>query len=182
MEALFDLPSLSKLFTPTIPLIETILRGTITYLALFTMLRYLAQRGAVASASMTDLLVLVVIADAAQNAMAAEYTSITDGLILVAVIIFWSSAIDWLSYRFRPFRRFAYPRRVKLIENSKLLRKNMERELVTEEQLHSVLREQGIEDVNEVKEASIEPNGQITVLPRNGQQDKGGGTQPPDAV
>jgi uncharacterized membrane protein YcaP (DUF421 family) len=182
MEALFDVTSLSKLFTPTIPLIETLLRGTITYLVLFTMLRFLAQRGAVASASMTDLLVLVVIADAAQNAMAAEYTSITDGLILVAIIIFWSYAIDWLSYRFRSFRRFAYPRREKLMQNGKFLQENMQRELVTEEQLHSVLRQQGIEDVNEVKEASIEPNGQISVLPLNGQQDKGGGAQPPDAI
>jgi uncharacterized membrane protein YcaP (DUF421 family) len=50
----------------------------------------------------------------------------------------------------------------------------MERGLVTEEPLDNVLRQQGIEEVNEVKEASIEPNGQISVLPLNGQQNKGG--------
>ena len=168
MEALFDLPSLSKLFTPTIPLIETLLRGTITYLALFAILRFLAQRGAVASASLTDLLVLVVIADAAQNAMAAEYTLITDGIILVAIVVFWSYAVDWLSYRFRPIRRFAYPHPEKLIENGEFLRENMKEELITEEQLRGALRVEGIEDVDEVKEASIERNGQISVIPHNG--------------
>jgi uncharacterized membrane protein YcaP (DUF421 family) len=68
------------------------------------------------------------------------------------------------------------------MENGKFLQENMKRELVAEEQIQSVLRQQGIEDVNEVKEASIEPNGQISVLPHNGQQDKGGGAQPPDAI
>ena len=45
MEALFDTTSLSKLFVPTVPLIEAFLRGTIVYLALFAMFRFLAQRG-----------------------------------------------------------------------------------------------------------------------------------------
>ena len=50
MEALFDTTSLSKLFVPTVPLIEAFLRGTIVYLALFALFRFLAQRGSVASA------------------------------------------------------------------------------------------------------------------------------------
>jgi uncharacterized membrane protein YcaP (DUF421 family) len=56
----------------------------------------------------------------------------------------------------------------------------MKRKLITEEQLRSVMREQGIKDVSEVKEASIERNGQISVIPSDSQQDKGGGTQPLD--
>ena len=169
MEVLFDIPSLSKLFVPTVPLIEAFLRGTITYLSLFAILRLLAQRGAVASASLTDLLVLVLISEAAQNAVAADYTSIADGVILVAIVVFWSYAVDWLSYRFRPIRRFAYPRPEKLIDNGEFLRENMKRELITEEQLRGQLRVQGIEDVEGVKEASIERNGQISVIPSNGQ-------------
>jgi uncharacterized membrane protein YcaP (DUF421 family) len=148
MEALFDTASLSKLFIPTVPLIEAFLRGTIIYLALFAMLRYLAKRGAVASASLTDLLVLVLISTAVQNAVAADYNSITDGIILAVIVVFWSYAVDWLSYRFRPLRRFAFPRPVKLIEDGKLLRENMKSEIIPEEQVYSTLRQQGIEDVS----------------------------------
>jgi uncharacterized membrane protein YcaP (DUF421 family) len=175
---LFDPISLSELLIPTVPLIETFLRGTMIYLALFAMLRFMVKRGGVAGASVTDLLVLVIIADAAQNAMAANYTSITDGILLVATIIFWSYALDWLSYRFRPIRRFVFPHPRKLIENGQFLRENMERELIVEEQLRALLRVQGIEDVGEVKEARIEPNGQISVIPFN-DQDKSGGTEIP---
>ena len=180
MEALFNPTSLSELFTPTAPLVESFLRGTIVYLALYTMLRFVVKKGAVASASMTDLLVLVLISSAVQNALIADYNSITDGIILVAVVIFWSYALDWLSLRFRPLRRFAYPRPENLIENGNPLWEKIERELITEEQLYSLLRQQGIEDINEVKEAKIEPNGQISVIPLNGQQDKGGAPQMPD--
>jgi uncharacterized membrane protein YcaP (DUF421 family) len=65
---------------------------------------------------------------------------------------------------------------VKLIENGKLLRENMKRELIVEDQIYSTLRQQGIEDVSEVKDAQIEPNGQISVIPVEGQQDEGSGT------
>jgi uncharacterized membrane protein YcaP (DUF421 family) len=68
-------------------------------------------------------------------------------------------------------RRFAFPRSVKLVENGKFLRENMKRELIVEEQIYSVLRQQGIEDVSEVKEARIEPNGQISIVPFDGQEE-----------
>lgn len=174
MEKLFDPTSLSELFVPTVPLLEAFLRGTIVYLALFTILRFLAKRGSVASASLTDLLVLVLVTNAVQNAVAADYNSITDGVILAVIVVFWSYAVDWLSYHFKSIRKFTYPSQVKLIENGKLLRENLEREIIPEEQIYSTLRIQGIEDINEVKEARVEPNGQISVIPFDEQQDEDG--------
>jgi uncharacterized membrane protein YcaP (DUF421 family) len=171
MEAFFETTSLTKLFTPTVPLIEAFLRGTLTYLVLFFLLRFLAQRGSLASASLTDLLVLVLVTNAVQNAVAADYNSITDGVILAIIVVFWSYALDWLGYHFRPVRWLLYPRPVKLIDNGEFLRENMKRELVTEEQLHGVLRMEGVEDVNQVKEASIERNGGISVITSNGEED-----------
>src|SRR5947209_4154554 len=113
MGALFDPASLSDMFTPSSPLIATFVRGTIVYLALYAMLRFVIKRGSVSTASMTDLLLLVLIGNAVQNALIGESNSITDGILLVATIIFWSYVLDWLSYRFRLLRRFAFPERVK---------------------------------------------------------------------
>jgi uncharacterized membrane protein YcaP (DUF421 family) len=182
MGALFDPTSLSQLFTPATSLIEIFLRGTLVYLALYAMLRFVVKKGAVASASMTDLLVLVLISNAVQNALIGDSNSITDAILLVAVVIFWSYTLDWLSLHSNLIRRFTYPQSIKLIENGKPLWRNIERELITEEQLYSLLRQQGIEDVSEVKEAHIEPNGQISVLPFEEQPDKGGAPQQPDVA
>ena len=65
-----------SVFVPSLHLGEIFLRGTIVYLSLFFLLRMLRREaGAI---SISDLLVVVLIADAAQNAMASEYKSITE--------------------------------------------------------------------------------------------------------
>src|SRR5687768_3193112 len=91
-----------SIFVPSVPLLEIVLRGSIVYLFLFFLLRILRrQAGAL---GIQDLLVVVLIADAAQNAMASEYKSITDGLILVSTIIFWDYFLNWLDFRFPRLR------------------------------------------------------------------------------
>lgn len=71
-------------FVPNLSIAEIVLRGTLVYLGLFALLRLVLNRQA-GTLSTTDLLVVVLIADAAQNGMANEYKSITAGLILVAL-------------------------------------------------------------------------------------------------
>jgi uncharacterized membrane protein YcaP (DUF421 family) len=154
-----------ELFDPSTPLIETFIRGTVTYLSLFFLLRFIARREA-ASVSITDLLVIVLIADAAQNAMADEYKSVTDGIILVATIIFWNLALDWLGYRVPLVGQLVHPAPLELIRDGQEIRRNMAREFVTHEELMSHLRSVGIEDISRVKRAYIEGNGHISVLER----------------
>jgi uncharacterized membrane protein YcaP (DUF421 family) len=79
------------LFTPTHTL-EIILRGSVTYLSIFLLMRFGLKRES-GSIGTADLLMVVMIADAAQNAMAGEYKSITDGLILVGTILFWNHSL-----------------------------------------------------------------------------------------
>lgn len=155
------------IFLPETPLLEIVVRGTATYLALFLLLRLVLKResGAV---GITDLLVVVLIADAAQNAMAGGYTSITDGLLLVGTIVFWAWALNWLGYRFPSIGRLVHPAPLPLVRDGRLLRRNMEKELITEDELMSQFRLQGIEDVAEVKAAHMEGDGCISVVARDG--------------
>jgi uncharacterized membrane protein YcaP (DUF421 family) len=116
---------------------------------------------------MNDLLVLVLIADAAQNAMAGQYQSIVDGLLLVSTIVFWSFFVDWLGYRFKFIERFIQPPPLLLIKDGEFLYRNMRKELVTKNELLSQLREQGIEDLSRVKEAFMEADGNISIITRD---------------
>jgi uncharacterized membrane protein YcaP (DUF421 family) len=152
-----------RMFIPDTPLLEIIIRGSIIYLALFGMLRLVLKRQS-GSLGMTDLLVLVLIADAAQNAMAANYHSLPDGIVLVATLIFWNFALDWLGYRYACFERLIHPSPLPLVRNGHFLRKNMRHELVTEDDLMSRLREKGVEHLHEVKEAFMEGDGKISVV------------------
>lgn len=153
-----------RAFIPHTPLLEIFLRGSAVYLGLFLLLRLVLKRqsGAV---GVTDLLVVVLIADAAQNAMADDYTSVPDGLLLVAVIIFWSHALDWLGYRFPRLNRLIHPPPLPLIQDGVMLRRNMRRELITEEELRTQLREQGVLEAKDVRVAFMEGDGRISVVP-----------------
>ncbi len=85
----------SSIFLPNTPLLEIFIRGTVVYLGIFLLLRLILKRET-ASIGVTDILVIVLLADAGQNAMADDYRSLPDGLLLVAVIIFWGYALDWI--------------------------------------------------------------------------------------
>src|SRR5205823_4820828 len=117
--------------------------------------------------SVADLLVIVLIADAAQNAMSADYHSITDGLVLVGTIIFWSYALDWLGFHFPWFERFLHPPPLPLVRDGRMLPENMAQELITEEELKSQLRQQGVEDPSKVKAVHIEGDGRMSVVQRD---------------
>lgn len=161
-----------ELFVPSLPLAEVVLRGTVVYLALFTLLRVMLKREA-GTVNMADLLMVVLIADAAQNAMASDYTSITDGILLVATIIFWNYMIDFMGHRSPRFRRLIEPPPLQIVRNGKMLLKNMRKELITEDELMGKLRERGVKDLAHVEEAYVESDGQISVIPRAG-SDRGG--------
>lgn len=151
---------------PETPLLEIILRGSLMYIALFLMLRFILKRQA-GTVGITDILVITLIADAAQNGMANDYSSIADGILLVGVIIGWSYLIDWLGYRFPRFQRIVHPKPLPLIKDGRMLRRNMRQELITEGELMTQLREQGIEDLGSVRSAFMEGDGRISVISNN---------------
>ncbi len=162
-----------RLFAFETPWLEIVVRGTAIYLGLFLLLRLVLKRQA-GTVGITDLLVIVLIADAAQNAMADDYKSISDGILLVCVIIFWSHALDWLGYAFPSLNRFVHPPPLPLIRNGQLLRQNMRRELITHEELMTQLREQGVLDIKEVKMACMEGDGRVSVVPFEKQESSPG--------
>jgi uncharacterized membrane protein YcaP (DUF421 family) len=160
-----------SLFVPSVSVVEIFLRGTIVYLFLFILLRILRREaGAI---GISDLLVVVLIADAAQNAMASEYKSITEGIILVSTIVFWDYFLDWLGYRFPRILRLLRPAPLLLIKDGRIQRRNLRQEMITEEELLGQLREQGIESVEEVKKSYLEGDGHISVIKKDSTESDG---------
>lgn len=150
---------------PDTPVLEIVLRGTVMYVGLFLLLRFVHKRQST-SLSTSDVLMIVLLADAAQNAMADDYGSLPDGLILVSVIVLWSLALNWLGYHSPRVARFVHPEPITLIERGVPNRRNLRRELITHEELMSALREQGVRDLADVEEARLEGNGKLSVIGR----------------
>jgi uncharacterized membrane protein YcaP (DUF421 family) len=167
------------LFRVEMPVAEILLRGSAIYLGLFAIFRFVVHRD-VGAVGLADILVLVLVADAAQNAMAGEYKTIGEGLVLVATLVFWNVLFDWLAYRFPAFARFAQAPALPLIRNGRYLHRNMRREFVTVDDLKAKLRSFGVDDVRDVARATLESDGEITVVRRDGKRTapRGGGVEP----
>jgi len=138
------MPDFESLLRITVSPAELVVRGTLMYWFLFLLLRFVLRRD-VGSLAMADVLLLVVISDASQNAMAGGYQSVTDGVILVSTIAAWNYLLDWSAYRWPAVRR----------------------ELISLPELMAKLREAGVESVADVKLAVMESDGEISVI-RNG--------------
>jgi uncharacterized membrane protein YcaP (DUF421 family) len=153
----------NSVFVPTIGIAEIVLRGSIMYLGLFAVLRFMGRRQA-GNFGPADLLVIVLIADAAQNGLGKEYGSITEGLVLVLTIVGWEYLIDWLQYRYPTLRPILTAPSLTLIENGRLNQANLRHELLSEDELRAQLREKEVVDYDEVKLAKLEGDGRLSVI------------------
>jgi uncharacterized membrane protein YcaP (DUF421 family) len=133
------------------------------YWALFGLIRVLGRRN-VGELALSDMLLVVLIADAAQKGMAADYRSVPEGVVLCATIVAWSYLLDWLAVRSEAIRRLLEPSPQVLVRNGQMQRRTMRRELITPHEVMSHMRLEGIDDIRQVKLATIEPDGQISFV------------------
>ena len=159
------------MFVPQGSVLAVVIRGTIMYLGMFTMLRIFRRQAG--SLSIADLLLIVIIADAAQNGMAGDTKSVPEALVLIGTIIFWDYFIDWLGFKSNVLSRVLEPQPVLLIKDGRFIRKNMNSELITEDELMGQLRQQGIEDIAEVKKACLESGGDFSIIRKDSARKQG---------
>ena len=151
-----------QLFVPSVNPWELVLRASAMYLLILAGFRVFRRDAG--SLSVSDLLVVVLIADAAQNGMAGEYTSITEGAILIATIFGWNFALDWLAFRSKFAHWLLNPPPLLLVRDGRIHGRNLRAELITKDDLLEQLREQGIDDVEEVKACHLESDGKLSVI------------------
>jgi uncharacterized membrane protein YcaP (DUF421 family) len=151
-----------QMFTFSVSPLELFIRGSLIYLFIFIMMRILRRDPG--TVGIADLLMVVLIADASQNAMAGEYHSVLDGLVLIVTIVFWNYLLDWLTLRSRAVERFTYPQPIPLIQNGQMQQEQMRKQFVTPEQLMSMLRQHGVDELSRVKAAFLEGSGHVSII------------------
>lgn len=154
---------ISPLLQFSVDPLELVLRGSAVYWFLFALFRFVLRRDA-GSLGIADILLLVLIADASQNAMAGGYETLADGMVLVSTVAGWNWLADWVSYRFPKLRGFFDPPAVVLVRRGRLLRQNLHRELITPAELMAKLHEHGVDKLADVKIARMESGGEISVI------------------
>lgn len=154
---------LHDLLVPSLPLWNLILRSVVVYIAVLMLLRLSGKRQ-VANLGTSELVALLLISNAVQNAMNGGDNSLTAGLVLAGVLMAMSFILAALTYFSRDWERFIQGRPTLLIHHGTLQRQNLRRELLNVRELRAQLRKQGIQSIGEVEEAVLESDGYISVV------------------
>ena len=152
----------SNMFQIGLPLIlEKILRTMLVYSALIVGLR-LAGKREMAQLNPFDLVVLLTISNTVQNAIIGNDNSVSGGIIGVAALLLINYLVVRFVYSNDKIEKLVEGSEDTLIEQGILQEKVMKREMISLSELEIAAHKQGINSLNEVERAVLEPDGGIT--------------------
>jgi uncharacterized membrane protein YcaP (DUF421 family) len=160
-----ELPDWDKVFVPDLSLAESFLRGTLVFFGVFVLFRVVLKRQA-GGIGLPDIMLVLLVAEAASNALAADYKSVPNGLVVVAALLFWSYALDRATHHWPWLDRRVQPRPVELVRDGRVIRENLDAEQMTDEELAEQLRLNGVESPAGAKRVTLEPGGEVSVIPK----------------
>jgi uncharacterized membrane protein YcaP (DUF421 family) len=148
-----------------VPVWELILRSAIVYIFLIVLLRLTGKRQ-VGQLAPFDLVLLLVLSNAVQNSMNGGDNSLIGGLISATTLVSLNFVVALATYRFKSVEVLVEGRPQVLIHNGKLYESALTDARLTRHELDAALRRASCADVEDVRYAVLENNGEITVLPR----------------
>ena len=148
-----------------VPWWEFVLRGVVVYVFLLVFLRLTGKRQTGQYAPF-DLVLLLILSNAVQNSMNAGDNSLVGGLISAATLIGCHVALAQLTFRFAWMERLIDGTPQVLVQQGEVNTKLMRKELLSTDDLEAALRASGCLHLHDVERATIETNGQITVVLR----------------
>ena len=153
----------TDLFAFHVSPLELVVRGTLTYWFLLLIFRFVLRRDP-GSLGVADILLVVIIADASQNALAGGYQSLPEGALLIGTLVFWNYALDWASYRWDAVHKLTEPPPLQLVKDGQMLMRNLRKQFLRVDDVQAQLRQAGIEDLRRVRAAYLEGDGKLSVL------------------
>lgn len=152
-------------FVLNVPLWEILARGTIGYIAISVILRLVPKRQT-GSLAPNDMIALVIIGTLGADAILGEAKTLLEILLLIAVVLVWDYLFNLAEYYLPGYRKVAQDSPTLLIYDGVLLKHNLRKEKLTEQELAAHLRMSGIPDINRVRQAVLEADGQISIIER----------------
>ena len=150
------------MFHLSLPLAEKILRPVIVYLCLIIFLRIFGKRE-LAQLNPFDLVVLLSLSNTVQNAMIGDDNSVTGGVVGAFSLLAINWALMWFLYRTPKATEVLEGKKSTLIQSGRVDEEEMKRQILTHEDLISVLNKNGFNDPADVELCVLEPNGTFYV-------------------
>jgi uncharacterized membrane protein YcaP (DUF421 family) len=149
------------IFTMGIGVGEKLLRALIVYAFLIVALRVIGKRE-LAQQDTLDFLVLLLVANAVQNGIIGNDTSVTGAIVGALALFAINYTCKALAYRYGWADRVFDGSPSYLIRDGQPVPSSLRRELISRPELRAIARRQGFESLSDIGTAVLETNGTIT--------------------
>ena len=141
------------------------IRATVLFLFVYLLTRIIGRRE-LSSLEPFDLILLIVMGDAIQQGLTQDDYSVTGAFIVVGTFAILQVTISFLSYKFPLVRPALDGEPIIVVQDGKLIERNMRRERLTVEELLVEARGQQVTSVEQIAWAVLETNGTISIIPK----------------
>ena len=152
----------NNLWVPGVPILEKVIRSILVYFFLLVALR-LGGKRELGQMNGFDLVVLMMLSNAVQNAIIGNDNSVLGGVIGASALLITNYFVVRLAYRIPKVQRLVEGKPTLLVSNGQIIAENLIAEVITETELRTSLRRQGFDSLAEVKAAILETSGTLTV-------------------
>jgi len=145
--------------------VDIVIRGTIVFFFVFLLTRVVGRRE-LASLEPFDLILLVVIGDLVQQGVTQNDFSVTGAILAVSTIGTLTVLVSWTGFRWRRTRPVLEGEPIILVQDGEPIKRNLDRNRITFDEVAAAAREQQLEKLDEVKWAVLETSGNISIVPK----------------
>lgn len=144
---------------------EILVRATIVFFFLLVLTRGMKKR-TLADMAPFEMLLLVTLGDIVQQGVTQEDMSLTGSILAVCTFGFWTTALTWLTWRYRRVGRIVDGVPVVIVQDGVPVDRMLAVERLPIDEVHEAARQEGIADLSEVRLAVLEPSGRISFIKR----------------
>lgn len=148
---------------------DILLRASVIYLFMVAAIRLFGKKE-LSQLSVTDLVFILLISNAVQNAMLGPDTSLAGGVLAALCLFVLNYLLKLVMYRSKKVKSLIEGEPVMLVYKGNLIEDNMAKEKITLDELEAVVREHGVSSIENVALAILEIDGNISVLSKEIEQ------------
>jgi uncharacterized membrane protein YcaP (DUF421 family) len=142
---------------------DLVIRATIIFFFIFLVTR-VAGRRELSALEPFDLILLVVLGDLVQQGITQSDESVTGTLIVISTITLLSIAVSWVSFRSGKVRLVTEGEPIILVQNGKIIERNLRRGRLTHGDLQKEARRQQVATLSDIRWAILEKEGTISII------------------
>ncbi|HEX4324810.1 MAG TPA: YetF domain-containing protein [Gaiellaceae bacterium] len=146
---------------------DLVLRAVFVFAFMLLLTRIIGKRE-LSSLQPFDLILLIVLGDALQQGLTQDDYSLTGAVLVVGTIAVLQVSVSWLSYRFPRTRPVLEGEPVIIVQDGKVIERNLKRERLTVEEVREAARKQQIAQLADVRWAVLETDGEISFIKTSG--------------